>query len=267
MKTNFEILRGGQSFRRCIHTLSALLLVPCLFLSVAKGGVRITVIQLDGAVSITATGNINLAALTQQGGAGGLSPRIKPQRAQFALGLPSPPDGPVSPFMVFNYRATFGGVITRPTNFGTGGLTSASSGAGDKFGYTFPDQDSSNEQFHFIQVPAGYVSGAPLSSSATFDGATIASLGMTPGEYKWSWGTEGEADYDSITLVVSTLQGTIPPTVDNTARKLAISSSIAKLKRQIVLTNRSKLLRPKRDVIVARLKRTIAALTKTLRRL
>ena len=40
-----------------------------------------------------------------------------------------------------------------------------------------------------LEVPAGYQSGNPLSGSSTWDNTTIASLGLTPGTYTWSWGT------------------------------------------------------------------------------
>jgi hypothetical protein len=35
----------------------------------------------------------------------------------------------------------------------------------------------------------GYISNAVLSDSMTFNNATFASLGLTPGTYMWSWGT------------------------------------------------------------------------------
>jgi len=52
----------------------------------------------------------------------------------------------------------------------------------------------------FLLLPQGYVSGAALSDSMTFNSATFASLGVTPGTYEWTWGTGMNAD--SFTLQI-----------------------------------------------------------------
>jgi hypothetical protein len=76
--------------------------------------------------------------------------------------------------------------ITGPTSFGSGVLlTIASSGSGDEVGIDGP---------FFLSVPLGYSSGAALSDTSTYDNATFASLGVTPGTYKWTWGTGAHAD-------------------------------------------------------------------------
>jgi hypothetical protein len=61
----------------------------------------------------------------------------------------------------------------------------------------------------FLNVPAGYVSGGPLSDTATFDNATFASLGATPGTYTWHWGTGAHAD--SFTLQIGPVATTPEP--------------------------------------------------------
>ena len=49
-----------------------------------------------------------------------------------------------------------------------------------------------------VVVPSGYVSGTALSSSATWNSATVASLGVTPGTYVWSWGAGANQDFTLI---------------------------------------------------------------------
>jgi hypothetical protein len=71
--------------------------------------------------------------------------------------------------------------ITGPTNFGGGGSTRASSGSGDIV--------SVSGAARLVDVPAFYLSGTALSDSMTFDSATFASLGATPGTYTWTWGS------------------------------------------------------------------------------
>jgi len=71
--------------------------------------------------------------------------------------------------------------ITGPASFGSGDFSLANTASGDFVGIF----DSNGD----IDVPQGYVSGAALPNSMTFNNATFASLGVTPGTYVWSWGT------------------------------------------------------------------------------
>ncbi len=54
------------------------------------------------------------------------------------------------------------------------------------FTYIFP---------RVLIVPRGYVSGTFLSNSATYSGKTIATLGVTPGTYVWTWGTGANQNF------------------------------------------------------------------------
>jgi hypothetical protein len=80
--------------------------------------------------------------------------------------------------------------VTEPANFGSGGLTKASSTTGDPVGI-----------FGALGVPQGYASDSPLSDSATYLSQTFSSLGATPGTYKWTWGSGAN---QSFTLVIGT---------------------------------------------------------------
>ena len=82
-----------------------------------------------------------------------------------------------------------------PTSFGTGGLTPASSGSGDFVGII-----GSSEPKTELILPAGYVSGNTLSDGATWESASLDSLGATPGTYVWTWGSGAHAD--SFTLQI-----------------------------------------------------------------
>jgi hypothetical protein len=71
--------------------------------------------------------------------------------------------------------------VTGPPNFGPGGLTFATSGTEDTIAI------DSNDIF----LPDTYTGGTTLNSSATWDGATFASLGLTSGTYTYTWGVGG----------------------------------------------------------------------------
>ena len=83
--------------------------------------------------------------------------------------------------------------FTGPASFGSGGGIFANTGNGDFVGI----QGVVGGR---LFVPQGYVSGAALSDSMTFNNATFASLGVTPGTYVWTWGTGLENQ--NFTLVI-----------------------------------------------------------------
>jgi hypothetical protein len=93
--------------------------------------------------------------------------------------------GPTGPVNFFTYS----GLLTVLTSFGSGGITHANTGSGDFVGIGTA-----------LAVPQGYVSGAALSDSMTFNSATFATLGVTPGTYVATWGTGVHAD--SFTLQI-----------------------------------------------------------------
>ena len=99
-------------------------------------------------------------------------------------------------FVVPQMNASFGAILTGqvlggvvtgytgftgPTSFGPGGFFFATTGSGDLVGIS--------SGARALYVPQDYVSNTALSDSMTFDNATFASLGVTPGTYVWSWGT------------------------------------------------------------------------------
>ena len=86
----------------------------------------------------------------------------------------------------FFKRAFYYGRIIGPTNFGGFSLSiPPTSSSGNWAGITISG----------ISVPRFYVSGTALSGSATFSGQTLASLGVTPGTYVWTWGTGANENF------------------------------------------------------------------------
>ena len=71
--------------------------------------------------------------------------------------------------------------VSGPTSFGSGVGFIPNTGSGDFVGIIGAAGN--------LGVPQGYVSGAALSSSSTWNNATFASLGVIPGTYTWTWGT------------------------------------------------------------------------------
>src|ERR1700729_2079351 len=101
--------------------------------------------------------------------------------------------GPTSFTLVDEYQ----GAITGPTSFGSGIFTAANSGSGDMVGI------SNGTVFGqpIVTVPSGYVSGAALSDTATYDNTTLSLLGATPGTYTTTWGSGPTEDSFPLDIV------------------------------------------------------------------
>jgi hypothetical protein len=144
----------------------------------AAAGVVINIQESGGNVVATGSGTLDLSALTQETPAE--SPGfIIPAAAAVLV-------GPIE--IVYEYA-----IVTGPRNWGPPGIgANASAATGEQFGV------GGNNAI--IAVPAGYVSGTPLSGTATWEGQTFASLGVNPGTYNYTWGTGTSADF--LTVIV-----------------------------------------------------------------
>jgi hypothetical protein len=133
----------------------------------------VDIAQQGGNVVATGSGTIDLAALTACCGSN------PPPGVNAVLGRLSLGNG-------VSGEAWAGNSFHGPGSFGGGGLFQATSGTGDHV--EMAGQNS------FLAVPTGYVSGTALADSATWNSATISSLGLTPGTYTWAWGSGADAD-------------------------------------------------------------------------
>ena len=149
---------------------AAMLIGSGLPASSAPPGYIVTFEQVGSGVVVTGGGAIDLAGLTFIT-SGATQSEVAPTFATEATGGAGNVD---------EYSG-----VTGPFNFGSGVFTSATTGVGDLVGI----QVLEGEPAGFIFVPSGYVSDSALSDTATYTGQTLSSLGMTPGVYKWTWGT------------------------------------------------------------------------------
>ena len=166
--------RSVSAAIRCSLILTA---VAALFVQPAQAdGYTVTLEQVGSNVVATGGGALDLTGLTFEQNFLNAPPQIQ---ANFSLMITGPGGANQSQYVGF----------TGPTNFGSGDLVFADTGSGDGVGIFGTS----------IIVPQGYISGAALSSSATFNNATLASLGATPGFYSWTWG-DGENQFFALEI-------------------------------------------------------------------
>jgi hypothetical protein len=146
----------------------------------AQAAYVVTLEQVGANVVATGSGTLNLAGLNFSS-TGHDQAGLLPREAIIIT-------GPATQTPNDNYTG-----FTGPTSFGSGLGGDANTGSGSSVDIRgLPPSE--------LTVPAGYVSGNPLSDTATYDNATFSSLGVTPGTYKWTWGTGANAD--SFTLQI-----------------------------------------------------------------
>jgi hypothetical protein len=145
--------------------ISAAALAVAQFASPAQAAYTVTLEQVGANVVATGSGTLNIAGL------GSIGPGIDPAGLVPFTGVII--TGPPAVGEDF-----YTGVTGGPTSFGSGPVTLASSGSGDKVDI--------GGQLRELTVPLGYVSGNPLADTSTYDNTSFSSLGVTPGTYTWT---------------------------------------------------------------------------------
>jgi len=163
-----------EFFKPTLATTLAIVLAWLVSVRTAQAGYTVILQQVGPNVVATGSGPIDLTGLTSNASLS-RNPAISPAGGPY--GGATICTGPTSS-SVNRYLPLRG-----PRSFGSGPFTSASSGSGRMVGIFTTIFGT------YLFVPTGYVSGTTLSDSATYNNATLASLGVTPGTYVWTWGT------------------------------------------------------------------------------
>lgn len=171
MKKNLRI-----TLRRSVAASALFALLPVS----SSAAILINVAQVGSDVVATASGSVNVSALTSLSGQVG-NATVFPSAGVLLVGSTS------------STAITWYSGATGPTGsnaLGTGAGTSATSGSGDSVGVLGGAT---------ILLPASLT--PTLSGSATFASTTLSQLGLSVGNYTWTWGTGANADSLTISVV------------------------------------------------------------------
>jgi hypothetical protein len=178
-------MKSLEFFKHTLATTLAIVLACLLSVRPAQAGYVVTLQQVGPNVVATGSGAIDLRGLTFDQ-SGSQDPGMIPHGFNFAVGIAT---GPLSS-SIDSYAGLSG-----PTSFGYNGFSEefASSGSGDMVGMS--SGCYIRRCFSQLTVPKGYVSGKALSDTAIYSGKTFATLGVTPGTYVWTWGTNANQNF------------------------------------------------------------------------
>jgi hypothetical protein len=171
-----------MAFIKGIASLGAAMLIGLSALS-ARAGYVVDLTQQGSDVVATGSGPIDLTGLTFFSTDNFSGPEITPNGGDDPINMDILTGPRGQPFDIYTG-------LTGPASFGSEGGAGGDSASGDFVGMTASTD---------LYVPDGYVSGSPLSDTATYDSQTFSSLGATPGTYKWTWGTGPNQNF---TLVI-----------------------------------------------------------------
>jgi hypothetical protein len=183
-----------------LFALSAVLSLSLSMKVVA--GSEIFIYESGSDVAVSAEGTVDLSGLSLEApvGAGptalpinGLSPGTGVEAPSITVGSPG------------NVQFYCG--VAGPASFGSGGTSITNQGSGDLWGlYGFPSGATGVAPGTIcLLLPDGYTSGAFLSGTTAFKNTDLTALGVTRGEYVYTWGS------DRLTLIVGARQGSVAP--------------------------------------------------------
>jgi len=165
--------------------------------SVATSIFTVRVSEVGSDVVWSGSGSFNLSALSLAS-SGNNGSAFSALAGIWAIG-PTTPCQRYGGASLTGYSTTFGNNLVVPTPISSGST----------FGVT-----SGGVSGRVVIVPSGYVSNTVISGTATYTGATIASMGLTPGTYTWAWGSG--ANSSSIVMTIESSSVTPTPTTTQT---------------------------------------------------
>jgi hypothetical protein len=163
----------------------------------ALASFTLNIVETGGNVVATGSGSINTTALTNTGtmtASAYVWPSANLGGTNSAVGV-----GSTAGELVVYFTG-----ITGPGSLGSGPQVFANSGSGNKVVILTNTG---------VYVPSGYVSGSALSSTSTWNGQTLAGLGLTPGTYTYTWGSGATADSFVINIGGSVNPTPVPSTL------------------------------------------------------
>ena len=150
----------------------------------AQAALVFTLLETGSGVTLTGSGSFNFGGTLDHNvfGTGGI---LFPNSAGVIARV-----GPD----VTGYDQAVDAITGGASSFGPGLVSPpATTSSGDTFGFFAAIRD--------LHLPTGYTSGSPLNGQTFWSGATLASLGATPGTYQWNTSFGGAQD--TITLNIS----------------------------------------------------------------